>query len=192
MGSEQQQASPSSASSENDDSTIAACGIPTETAADSLDTASDVELSISTPPAPGTTYLIHSVSCGHFLKLFDGELVPGDQEGCSSHWFCMEAQGWLGFKNMASGKFLSCSIYGNQVDLSCTALMHRGSERVTVRPLRKESPVYSVTYVSLRMIRDALLSLCLRNEGPKQCVAIILQEQCQGRHGLGNSRGLTA
>ncbi|EXJ56302.1 uncharacterized protein A1O5_12569 [Cladophialophora psammophila CBS 110553] len=107
-------------------------------------------------PWPGSTYIIRSISSGDVLTLHDGEitLAPppstsaaqsgGGGGGGSVHWACTETKGWLGFRNVASGKFLGYDgshgrdkRHGDRDRhgrLICVVSRHQGWEHFTVRP----------------------------------------------------------
>ncbi|ORY09986.1 hypothetical protein BCR34DRAFT_602444 [Clohesyomyces aquaticus] len=60
----------------------------------------------SSAPWPGATYIIQSREYGQVITLVDGQpiLAPlGSGERGSMYWKCIDHQGWLGFKNSASG-----------------------------------------------------------------------------------------
>ena len=83
-------------------------------------------------PWPDSTFIIRSVTSGHLLTLLDGQVVlsrPGGSSG-SIHWACVETKGWLGFRNLVSGKFLGHDAKGR---LSCSAERHREWEWFCVR-----------------------------------------------------------
>jgi hypothetical protein len=69
--------------------------------------ADNLDWSSSSVPYPGFTFIIRSVLCGRCLSLFEGriELAPQDTRS-SVLWECMERDGWLGFKNSVSGKYI--------------------------------------------------------------------------------------
>ncbi|KAL9046133.1 MAG: hypothetical protein Q9214_000953 [Letrouitia sp. 1 TL-2023] len=82
-------------------------------------------------PWPGSTFIIRSVSSGKLLTLLDGQLVlaqPGSQG--SIHWACIETKGWLGFRNVVSGRLLGHDAKGN---LTCSASRQQGWENFCVR-----------------------------------------------------------
>ncbi|KEF57090.1 uncharacterized protein A1O9_07280 [Exophiala aquamarina CBS 119918] len=139
-------------SPEPDDSTVCTGITPPETITDSFDAVGNAELRIPTAPAPGNTFFIRSVACGRFLKLFDGRLVLGHEDGCSSHWNCVEKDYWLGFKNMASGNYLGHS-GGQKADLRCSVPHHRQHEYFTIRPVEGED---YIAYVLLTTFRERL------------------------------------
>jgi hypothetical protein len=60
-----------------------------------------------TAPKPGSTFIIRSVSSRNIITLFKEQIVlaPPDSLG-SPHWECVETDGWLGFRNIASDRFL--------------------------------------------------------------------------------------
>ncbi|KIW94158.1 uncharacterized protein Z519_05474 [Cladophialophora bantiana CBS 173.52] len=103
-------------------------------------------------PWPGLTYIICNVSSGDVLTLQGGEitLAPwpagaarNGNHGGSVHWACSERKGWLGFRNVASGKFLGYEGKKNKRDrhgrnchgrLVCVAARHQSWENFCVRP----------------------------------------------------------
>ena len=80
---------------------------------------------------PDSIYIIRSVVSGHVITLHDGQiaLTPPGGRG-SIHWACVENKGWLGFRNIASGKFLGHDANGR---LKCSAERHQGWENFYVR-----------------------------------------------------------
>jgi len=124
-----------------DDSTAYTATTPPETIADNLD--QDVGFRSSSVPGPGFTFIIRSVSCGRVITLLDGQIVLTQLGGCgSTRWACVETNGWLGFKNLVSGKFLGHSKNGR---LQCSAERHLGWERFHVRPRREGGYVLLMT-----------------------------------------------
>ena len=74
-------------------------------------------------PWPGSTFIIRSVSSGHVLTLLEGQITlthPHSSRG-SCHWACWENNGWLGFRNTVSGKFLG---HDEEGKLRCTVEWH--------------------------------------------------------------------
>ena len=113
----------------DDNSADSTAATPPETiAADILD---DSKTSLSSIPWPGSTFIIRSASSGHVITLLDGQIVLAQLGGRGSiHWACVETKGWLGFRNLASGRFLGHDIKGG---LCCSAERHRGWEYFCVR-----------------------------------------------------------
>ncbi|RDW71522.1 hypothetical protein BP6252_08085 [Coleophoma cylindrospora] len=91
---------------------------------DNYDGASDPGLE------PGSTFVIRSLWSREVLTLFKGEvlLAPPGING-SQLWECVETDGWLGFRNMASYAFLGRD---DQGFLRCSADWHREWERLRV------------------------------------------------------------
>ena len=84
-------------------------------------------------PSPNFTFIIRSVTSGHVLTLLDGQIVltrPGGPSSGSIHWACVKTKGWLGFRNVVSGKFLGHDAKGR---LICSAERHRDWEWFHVR-----------------------------------------------------------
>ena len=123
---------------QNDDDTstiYTAAATPTETVIsdflDNHDPLGGAEPGKHLVPWPDSTFIIRSVTSGHLLTLLDGRVVlaPGDSSG-SIHWACVETKGWLGFRNVVSGKFLGHDAKGR---LNCSAERHREWEWFCVR-----------------------------------------------------------
>ena len=118
-----------------DNSTIYTATTPPETVAvdllDDHDPFGGAEPSSSSVPWPGSTFIIRSASSGHVITLLDGQIVLAQLGGRGSiHWACVETKGWLGFRNLASGRFLGHDIKGT---LCCSAERHQGWENFCVR-----------------------------------------------------------
>jgi hypothetical protein len=117
-------------------STIYTAETPPETVADLLDAddpfAPPSPRSSSSVPWPGATFILRSAATGHVVTLLDGRVVlapPGSGRG-SIHWDCVEAKGWLGFRNNVSGRFLGHDAGGR---LTCSADRHQGWENFCAR-----------------------------------------------------------
>ncbi|KAK1776752.1 hypothetical protein QBC45DRAFT_206641 [Copromyces sp. CBS 386.78] len=93
-------------------------------------------------PSGNSSYLILHQPTNLALTLVGGKLTlykipPPFEEGhpltgkCSWHWQCVEKGGWLGFRNGASGRFLSTpeKYYGNLLDVN---EVHHGSQQQLV------------------------------------------------------------
>ncbi|KAJ4353634.1 uncharacterized protein N0V89_005364 [Didymosphaeria variabile] len=68
-----------------------------------------VEQQTSSVPQPDKTFILRDKKSGQLLTLLDGvvRLNPAGTLGSAYHWTCHERHGWLGFKNIAAGTFLS-------------------------------------------------------------------------------------
>ena len=78
-------------------------------------------------PEPGSTFIIRPVSSRHILTLLKGQVVlalPGSFG--SSYWECVETEGWLGFRNVASHGLLGRD---GQWLLCCSVKLHREWEK---------------------------------------------------------------
>ncbi|KIY01826.1 uncharacterized protein Z520_01964 [Fonsecaea multimorphosa CBS 102226] len=96
-------------------------------------------------PWPGSTYIIRTIPSGHILALHGGEVtVTGPCSpaavGSSVHWTCEETKGWLGFRNVASGKLLGYDGRKGKGDrnrhgrLVCVAPRQQSWENFALRP----------------------------------------------------------
>jgi hypothetical protein len=123
--------------SEVDNSTIYTAKTPPETlAGDPMEDQEslDNKPSSSSAPWPGSTYIIRSTSSfssGHVITLLEGHIVLAKQGGRGSiHWDCVEKDGWLGFRNPVSGKFLG---HDDSGALRCVVDHHQFWEYFCVR-----------------------------------------------------------
>lgn len=108
---------------------------PATTVADSRDVPKRLVEFKSSILCPGKTFIIRDTNSGHVLALFDGKicLLPVDTLGSSFHWECHETDRWFGFKNLASGQYLS---YHTGKYL-LTELQHLSLEYFCLRMVRK-------------------------------------------------------
>lgn len=123
--------------SEADDSTINTAVTPPETIADDnnlLDTddpLTDDPLTTSSVPWPGATFILRCAKTGNLLTLLDGQVILASPGGRGSiHWHCVEHKGWLGFRNITSGRFLGHNANGR---LICVAERQQGWENFCAR-----------------------------------------------------------
>jgi hypothetical protein len=118
----------------DDSTTVNGAMTPPETVADFLeenDPLGSAKLSSSSVPWAGSTFIIRSASSGHVLTLCDGQIILSPPGGRGSiHWACVETKGWLGFRNVVSGRFLG---HDNAGKLRCTADRHQEWEKFCVR-----------------------------------------------------------
>ena len=83
-------------------------------------------------PWPGSLCIIRSVSSGQAITLLEGNVLLTEPGGHgSTHWACIENKGWLGFRNVVSGKFLGHDKKGR---LCCLAGEHQKREFFCIRP----------------------------------------------------------
>jgi len=122
---------------EADNSTIYTAATPPETLdGDTIEDQeqSTIKLNSTSTPWPGSTYIIRSTSpgtSGHVITLLEGQVVLAKPGGRGSiHWDCVEKDGWLGFKNPVSGKFLGHDEPGR---LRCVVDQHRDWEYFCIR-----------------------------------------------------------
>jgi hypothetical protein len=78
-------------------------------------------------PKPGSTFIIRSVLSRNIITLLHGQVVlaPPGIFG-SPQWECVETDGWLGFRNIASDGFLGRD---GQWLLCCSVNWHREHEK---------------------------------------------------------------
>ncbi|KAE8452416.1 hypothetical protein EG329_000318 [Mollisiaceae sp. DMI_Dod_QoI] len=125
--------------SDTDNSTIYTTFTPPESIATFLPETEDHDPSpnpsSSSVPWPGSTFIIRSVSSGEVLTLHEGQVKLSRPGGRGTiHWACVETKGWLGFRNVSSGRFLGHDSRGR---LCCAGERHQGWENFCVR-LRPE------------------------------------------------------
>ncbi|KAI4135459.1 MAG: hypothetical protein LQ341_005872 [Variospora aurantia] len=139
---------PSSSTSSSVPSTIAADPDPLDNDDDpklsrsfnSSSSSSPSPLSFSLVPWPNSTFVIRCVSSGRVITLLEGQITftTLPPRGCrhhgggggSVHWACVESNGWLGFLNIVSGRYLGHDSKGK---LCCSANRHRRWEHFCVR-----------------------------------------------------------
>jgi len=91
--------------------------------------------STSWVPSDGSTVIIRSTSCGNVLTLLDGNIVLAPPSGRGSIlWECVESEGWFGFRNCVSGKFIC---HGWDARLKCSADQQDGWRHFTITPVPK-------------------------------------------------------
>lgn len=113
----------------DDDSTDTIVATPPESVVG--DTLNDPNPTSASIPWPGSTFIIRSISSGRVITLLDGQIVLASPGGRGSiHWVCEETKGWLGFQNLASGRFLGHDMKGR---LCCSVARHQGWENFCAR-----------------------------------------------------------
>jgi hypothetical protein len=86
-------------------------------------------------PLYGSTVIIRSILCGNVLTLLDGHIVLALPSGCGSIlWTCIETEGWFGFRDCVSAKFIC---YGWDGGLKCSAEQHDSWRHFTITPVPK-------------------------------------------------------
>jgi hypothetical protein len=82
-----------------------------------------------------STVIIRSISCGNVLTLLDGYVVlaPPGSRG-SILWSCIETEGWFGFRDCVSAKFIC---HGWDGRLKCSAEQHDAYRHFTITPVPK-------------------------------------------------------
>jgi hypothetical protein len=101
-----------------------------------------VEVYTKTEDLPRNTFipshccriLIRSATTDHLLTLLDGSvtLAPPDTNGATI-WHVVESQGWMGFRNGVTGKFL-CHYQANPM-LHCSAEQQDSLRHFTITPV---------------------------------------------------------
>jgi hypothetical protein len=129
----QEPSQPSTASvSDLDDSSI----YTPATTADNV--TSDLDKDHASPswvPSHGSTVIIRSTSCGNVLTLLDGHVVLAPPGGRGSIlWTCIESEGWFGFRDAVSAKFIC---HGWDGRLKCSAEQHDAWRHFTITPVPK-------------------------------------------------------
>jgi hypothetical protein len=85
-------------------------------------------------PWPGSTFIIRSVSCGKVITLLEGKIMLAPLGGRGSiHWDCVETNGWLGFRNPITNRFLGHDGKRGREGLQCEAKEHQTFENFGVR-----------------------------------------------------------
>ncbi|KAI0512495.1 hypothetical protein F5B22DRAFT_648601 [Xylaria bambusicola] len=89
-------------------------------------------------PSPGKTYFIRHQESGKFLHLKLGVLRVGESDPQSGrYWTCIQAAGWLGFRETGSGKYLGTySARVAAVDGMCKfVVMPKGNQGCYLQPV---------------------------------------------------------
>ncbi|KAF2702766.1 hypothetical protein K504DRAFT_464898 [Pleomassaria siparia CBS 279.74] len=119
-----------------DDSTIDTSGTPPESVVTDFRHDQDLPRTTTQPnpssiPWPGSTFIIRSISDGHVITLLNGEITLAPPGGFGAYrWECVEARGWLGFREHASALFLGHDDQGN---IACFGKKHLEWENFSVR-----------------------------------------------------------
>jgi hypothetical protein len=107
---------------------------PTATSEDGTTDLTGNHDSRSCVPSHGSTVIIRSVTCANVLTLLDGQVVLAPSGGRGSiHWTCVETEGWFGFRNRVSNKFICHG--GGDGRLKCTAEQHDRWRHFTITPV---------------------------------------------------------
>lgn len=87
---------------------------PTYSVADTVTDRGGIDNS-SVPPWPGNTYIIFNKETGLSITVVSGKLQVVQELTLRGghHWDCVEKNGWLGFRNCVSGKFIGHDSKGN-------------------------------------------------------------------------------
>lgn len=165
--------------SEPDDSTVyGGAATPPETVADDIefidnqDPFGKANLSASSIPWPGSSFIIRSVATGDVITLLDGQVLMAPPGGRGSiHWACVENKGWIGFRSPITGRFLG---HDKQGKLRCEASRHEGWENFCVR-LRPEGG-----YVLLMTHWERLWNVGIRIDGGLKRLAKIEDSGLEG------------
>ena len=127
---------------DNSTSTFSPADTPDETNdPDDHESTHSATPTVSSVPWPDSTFIIRASD--RVLTLLDGKVVLKRPGGPGSiHWACVESKGWLGFRNVVSGKFLGYNTYG---ELRCAADRHREWEQFCVRAVPDGGYVFLMT-----------------------------------------------
>lgn len=83
-------------------------------------------------PWKGCTYIIQYSKTGEALTLLDGQVVLEKPGGCGHFkWHCVETEGWMGFRNPISGKYLG----EDNGELVCMVGHHLSCEHFIAQPV---------------------------------------------------------
>lgn len=85
----------------------------------------------SSVPWPGRTFIIQSQETGKVITFLDGEVVLDKPGGLGTfRWRCFEKEGWLGFRDPASARYLG---YNCEGWLRCEVEWHQDCEYICPR-----------------------------------------------------------
>jgi hypothetical protein len=83
-------------------------------------------------PWGGETYVIRERKTGRMITLADGKLQLQDKvtAGGGHHWICTNKNGWFGFRNSVSGRFMG---HNAERKFHCKVFEHKSHEWFTPR-----------------------------------------------------------
>lgn len=96
---------------------------------DNLDPSEKIQPGLPRPHVGGT-FMIKSVGSEEVVSLVEGKIVLARPDGRGCYWACIQGDGWLGFRNVVSGRFLG---RGGNWKLCCEALQYKEWEWFQVR-----------------------------------------------------------
>ena len=137
-------------------------------AQDTLDATKSTESSV---PWPGSTFIIRSILSGEVITVYDGKVTLAPPGGRGSiHWVCVETEGWIGFRNLVTGRYLGHDPKGR---LCCSASKHRGWENFCVRSTPDGGYVLLMTHfeklwpVGIKLEQGAAVLAKIENGSPR-------------------------
>ncbi|KAJ9606817.1 hypothetical protein H2200_008827 [Cladophialophora chaetospira] len=87
----------------------------------------------SSVPWPNSTYIIRCATTGDVLTFYNGQLSLSPLGGRGAiHWACIDTKGWLGFRNLVTGRYLGYDGHKHG-KLRCSTEKHPLWERFCVR-----------------------------------------------------------
>ncbi|KAK4183029.1 hypothetical protein QBC35DRAFT_508902 [Podospora australis] len=97
---------------------------------------SGIKLAPKAIPTPGKIYIITDSLYKRIMTLVEGKLLASIPKQASAdrgswYWRCVERDGWLGFRNMASGTYLG---QDGRKGVQASAPHHKAWEQFCVRP----------------------------------------------------------
>lgn len=117
-------------------------------------------------PEPGLILVIRSVVSEDVITLYGGNVVLAPLGGFGSQfWECIKTDGWLGFRNVASGGMLGRD---NKWLLCCSVKWHREHERFHISKVEPEGG-----YILLTAHRRKLCPVGLKEEKGEQKLAML-------------------
>lgn len=85
----------------------------------------------SSVPWPGRTFIIQSQKTGDVITFLDGEITLDKPGGLGTfRWRCFEKEGWLGFRDPSSARYLG---YNERGWLHCAVTWHQDCEYICPR-----------------------------------------------------------
>lgn len=130
---------------------------PTHSIAGTIINCDDIN-NIGVAPWPGNTFVIYNKETGLSITVVGGKLQVSPEFTLRGgyHWDCVEKNGWLGFRNCVSGRFIGHDSKGNFI---ANVSHHQGHEYFCARRHPEGG------YILLMRHGDNMVKMAIGNDG---------------------------